>query len=110
MQRERRGLAERAAMARTAKGTSGRCSDYVRNIHVRPSELSIVDEDVKKFRGCGPLSEEELTSLGKRKGLAASNPSSRCWLRGRDLNQRPLGYESEETRGKLTTSPHSFPS
>ena len=33
--------------------------------------------------------------LGKRKGLAAlasANPR-RSWLRGLDLNQRPLGYE-----------------
>jgi hypothetical protein len=36
-------------MARTATGTSGRCADYVRNIHVRLSELCIVDEDVREF-------------------------------------------------------------
>src|SRR5207249_12082934 len=34
-------------------------------------------------------------SLGKRKGLAARRPLTprRSWLRGLDLNQRPLGYE-----------------
>jgi cation transport regulator ChaC len=42
-------LIARAVMARTAKGKSGNCADYVRNISVKLSTLEIADEDVAAF-------------------------------------------------------------
>ena len=42
-------LSERAAMARAAVGTSGRCADYVRNIHRKLQSLGIADNDVETF-------------------------------------------------------------
>jgi cation transport regulator ChaC len=42
-------LDRRAAMARTAKGTSGACSNYVRNIHQKLIDLRINDPDVDAF-------------------------------------------------------------
>ena len=42
-------LPERAGMARIARGTSGTCVDYVRNIHQKLNTLGIVDIDVEDF-------------------------------------------------------------
>jgi glutathione-specific gamma-glutamylcyclotransferase len=42
-------IAERAAMARTAVGTSGACADYVRNIQHKLRSLGITDADVEAF-------------------------------------------------------------
>ena len=42
-------IAERAKMARVAKGTCGACIDYVRNIHAKLCSLGIVDSDVEDF-------------------------------------------------------------
>jgi glutathione-specific gamma-glutamylcyclotransferase len=42
-------LEERAKLARTARGRSGGCADYVRNIREKLSSLGIVDEDVEAF-------------------------------------------------------------
>lgn len=42
-------LAERALMARIARGTNGTCLDYVRNIHQKLNSLGIVDIDVEDF-------------------------------------------------------------
>ncbi|HJR60318.1 MAG TPA: restriction endonuclease subunit S [Vicinamibacterales bacterium] len=42
-------LGTRAEMARTARGTSGACIDYVRNIQKKLAELNIVDPDVIEF-------------------------------------------------------------
>jgi cation transport regulator ChaC len=42
-------LAERAMLARTARGTTGACADYVRNIHVKLESFGIVDTDVEEF-------------------------------------------------------------
>jgi cation transport protein ChaC len=45
-----RSLAELAAMARAAEGDEGPCTDYVRNIAAKLSELGISDPAVDKFR------------------------------------------------------------
>jgi cation transport regulator ChaC len=37
---------ELAALAFAAQGTSGRCSDYVRNLAAQLAELSLVDESI----------------------------------------------------------------
>jgi len=42
-------LMQRRDMARRARGTSGACADYVRNIHEKLTSLSIVDADVNEF-------------------------------------------------------------
>ena len=42
-------IAQRADMARTARGTDGACADYVRNIHEKLTALGIVDTDVEIF-------------------------------------------------------------
>jgi len=40
---------QRAALARTARGTSGARADYVRNIHEKITSLHVVDPDVEEF-------------------------------------------------------------
>jgi cation transport protein ChaC len=42
-------VAKRAAMAKSATGTSGACADYVRNIHQKLQSLGIADGDVETF-------------------------------------------------------------
>jgi glutathione-specific gamma-glutamylcyclotransferase len=42
-------LNDRAAMAKTAKGESGSCADYVRNISKKLGELGIADKEVATF-------------------------------------------------------------
>lgn len=42
-------LAQRGKMARTARGTSGACADYVRNIRDKLASLGIVDAAVEEF-------------------------------------------------------------
>lgn len=42
-------VAERAAMARTARGENGDCSGYVRRIRDKLRELQIADPDVEEF-------------------------------------------------------------
>ena len=42
-------VAERAAMARLARGKDGLCADYVRNIRQRLNGLGIVDAAVEEF-------------------------------------------------------------
>jgi len=42
-------VAERAAMAKAAVGTSGSCADYVRSIHQKLQSLGIADGDVETF-------------------------------------------------------------
>jgi len=42
-------IAQRGDMARTARGTSGACADYVRSIHEKLTALGIVDADVEEF-------------------------------------------------------------
>jgi cation transport protein ChaC len=42
-------IAQRGHMARTARGTSGACADYVRSIHKKLTALGIVDADVEEF-------------------------------------------------------------
>jgi cation transport protein ChaC len=44
-----RTLVERAALAKTARGISGACADYVRNIHAKLESLGIVDSDVEEL-------------------------------------------------------------
>jgi len=39
----------RAAMARNAHGSSGNCTEYVRNIHNRLNSLGIIDAAVEEF-------------------------------------------------------------
>lgn len=53
--------ADRAALARAARGTSGACAHYVWNIHAKLREMGIVDADVEEFaalvdarQGTGP--------------------------------------------------------
>jgi glutathione-specific gamma-glutamylcyclotransferase len=40
---------DRARLARTAIGTSGRCADYVRNLHAKLSDLEVRDGEVEEF-------------------------------------------------------------
>jgi len=42
-------MAQRVDMARTARGTSGACADYIREIHEKLSSLGIVDREVEEF-------------------------------------------------------------
>jgi cation transport protein ChaC len=42
-------VAQRAEMTRTARGTSGACTNYVRSIHEKLAALGIVDADVEEF-------------------------------------------------------------
>jgi len=42
-------IAQRADIAKTARGTSGACADYVRSIHEKLTSLGIEDADVEEF-------------------------------------------------------------
>jgi cation transport protein ChaC len=42
-------IAQRGSLAKTARGTSGTCVEYVRNIHEKLNSLGIVDTDVEEF-------------------------------------------------------------
>ncbi len=42
-------IAERGRLAKIARGTSGSCVHYVRNIHEKLSSLGIVDADIEEF-------------------------------------------------------------